>query len=125
MNDAGNLAGVVTRRDVQGAIQAVATPQIAHDGTREMSEIIKSDPVVAYTDEPLRVVFFRMAETGLTQFPVVRRDDPGKLVGMVSLRDLLQARERNWAEERRRERVLRLRILPYRRSPEREVREVG
>src|SRR5262244_3621829 len=48
-------------------------------------------PVVAYPDEPLRVVVYRMAETGLTRLPVVARHDPGKLVGMVSLRDLLQA----------------------------------
>jgi CBS domain-containing protein len=125
MDDTGNLAGVVTRRDVQGAIQTVAMPEIAPDGRREMSAIIKSHPVVTYPDEPLRVVVYRMAETGLTRFPVVRRDDPRKLVGMVSLQDLLQARERNWAEERRRERVLRLRILPALRSRQRETSDVG
>lgn len=110
---------------MQSAIQTVATPDIAHDGQRDVSEIIKSHPVVAYPDEPLRMVVYRMAETGLTQFPVVRRDDPRKIVGIVSLRDLLQARERNWAEERRRERVLRLRILPTLRSRQRETSDVG
>ena len=44
--------------------------------------------------------------------PVVDRDDPHKLVGMISLTDLLRARTRNLEEERRRERVLRLRLLP-------------
>jgi H+/Cl- antiporter ClcA len=125
MNDVGNLTGVVTRRDVLGAIQDIAMPEIARNGQREMSAIIKSHPVVAYPDEPLRVVVYRMAETGLTQFPVVQRDDPRKLVGIVSLRDLLQARERNWEEERRRERVLRLRILPALRSRQHETSDVG
>ena len=32
-------------------------------------------PIVAYPDEPLRVVVYRMAETGLTRLPVVERGD--------------------------------------------------
>jgi chloride channel protein, CIC family len=126
MDDASNLTGVLTRRDVQGAIRDIATPAIGDDGQhRGLAELIKSHPVVAYPDEPLRVVVYRMAETGLTQFPVVRRDDPRKLVGIVSLRDLLRARERNWEEERRRERVLRLRLHSGTRSREHEMTEVG
>ena len=53
-----------------------------------------------------------MAETGLTRMPVVDRENPRKLVGMISLTDLLRARTRNLEEERRRERVLRLRLFP-------------
>ena len=56
--------------------------------------------------------YYRMAETGVTRLPVVDRDDGGKLVGMVSLNDLLRARTRSLDEERRRERVLKLR-LPF------------
>jgi CIC family chloride channel protein len=52
-----------------------------------------------------------MAETGYTRLPVVERDDPRKLVGMISLNDLLKARVRSLEEERLRERVLRLRLL--------------
>ena len=44
---------------------------------------------------------------------------------MVSLNDLLRARERNWAEERHRERVLRLRFLPALRARQREITEVS
>jgi chloride channel protein, CIC family len=51
-----------------------------------------------------------MAETGLTRFPVVERGDERKLAGMIGLQDLLSARTRNLAEERDRERVLRLRL---------------
>ena len=53
-----------------------------------------------------------MAETGLTRMPVVDRSQPRKVLGMVSLTDLLQARTRDLEEERHRERVLRLR-LPF------------
>ena len=55
-----------------------------------------------------------MAETGLTRFPVVGRDD-GRLLGMLSLSDLLRARGRHLESERRRERVLPLEVLvPWR-----------
>lgn len=99
--------GVVTRRDLQHVVQE-DQPQ---DGNIKIGTLIKPDPVVAYPDEPLRSVVFRMAETGYTRFPVVNRDRPRELVGIVSLSDLLKARMRNLEEERKRERVLRLNLL--------------
>jgi CBS domain containing-hemolysin-like protein len=60
--------------------------------------------MVAYMDEPLSAVVYRMAKTGLTRFPVVERGDQ-KFVGMVSLSDLLQGRKRTLDAEHRRERV--------------------
>ncbi len=74
-------------------------------------QLLRVKPVVAYPDEPLRAVVYRMAETGFTRFPVVARDNPRKLLGMISLNDLLKARVRSLEEERRRERILRLRLL--------------
>jgi H+/Cl- antiporter ClcA/predicted transcriptional regulator len=85
-----------------------------------LSKIASGDPVVAYADEPLRVVVYRMVETGYTRLPVVDRDDPKRLLGMVSLDDLLRARSRNLEEERARERVLRLR-LPIGRGKAEEI----
>ena len=63
---------------------------------------------MAYADEPLRVVVNRMAETGLTRFPVVERTEPYTLLGTISLNDLLHARVLNLEGERRRERILQL-----------------
>ncbi len=68
------------------------------------------DPTTAYPDEPLRVVVHRMAETGLTRFPVVSRETPPRLLGMLSLSAVLHARARNLDAERRRERLISLRI---------------
>jgi CBS domain-containing protein len=74
-----------------------------------VATLARHDPVVAYADEPLRIVVYRMAETGFTRLPVI--DPNGKrLVGIVSLEDLLRARARNLTEERQRERVLRVRL---------------
>jgi chloride channel protein, CIC family len=61
--------------------------------------------VFAYEDEPLRVVVFRMAETGVTELPVATRDDE-RVVGVIALNDLLTARTRILDAERRRERTL-------------------
>jgi Mg/Co/Ni transporter MgtE len=75
--------------------------------TKTLGEIVPRNTTVAHSDESLRAVVYRMAETGFTRLPVV--DENEHLVGMVSLDDLLQARTRNLQEERARERVLRLR----------------
>jgi CBS domain containing-hemolysin-like protein len=61
-----------------------------------------------------------MAETGLTRFPVVDRAQGARLLGMISLKDLLKARALNLDAERRRERVLPLHLVlaPRTRRPE-------
>ncbi|HZR80841.1 MAG TPA: chloride channel protein [Candidatus Binatia bacterium] len=96
------LVGVV-RRD---ALEAAATTAPG----RPIAELVEPNPVVAYPDEPLRVVAYRMAATGLTRFPVVEHDAGRKLVGIVALADLLEARVRNLEAERRRERILPVRV---------------
>src|SRR5579863_1643911 len=62
--------------------------------------------VVAYPDEPLRVVVYRMAESGRTSLPVMSRGDGSKVIGTLTLEDLLQARTRHLEEERGRARTL-------------------
>jgi CBS domain containing-hemolysin-like protein len=51
-----------------------------------------------------------MANTGFTKMPVVNRDRPTTVVGMVALSDLMKARLAAQDTEERRERVLRLRV---------------
>jgi chloride channel protein, CIC family len=62
--------------------------------------------VAAYADEPLRAVVYRMVETGLTRLPVINSKDGNRIIGTVSLDDLLQARTRSLQDEKARERVL-------------------
>jgi len=99
------LLGVVTRMDLQRHVQAAPG-----DGPGQLAAVMKAQPVVAYPDEPLRVIVHRMADSGLTRFPVVERGSDRKLLGMIALDDLLKARVRNLEAERRRERVLRVRF---------------
>ena len=59
------------------------------------------------------MIVFRMAETGLTRFPVVTREQ-SRLIGMIALSDLLKARALNLEAEQRRERVFGAHIaLPF------------
>jgi CIC family chloride channel protein len=102
------LIGVVTRGD----LQTLANTSHA-DGASPLAAILKTRPVVAYPDESLRMIVYRMAETGLTRFPVVDRDKR-HLVGMIGLTDLLKARALNLDAEQRRERVFGAHIqLPF------------
>jgi CBS domain-containing protein len=94
------LAGVVTRSSLREWLdETECDPRGPIDG------IIQADPVIAYADEPLRVVAFRMAEKGVTRLPVVSRRDRS-FVGMIALSDLLIARAKILDAEQRRERVL-------------------
>jgi chloride channel protein, CIC family len=99
------LIGVVTRVDLQQHVAAAPG-----DPKGQLESILRREPVVAHPDEPLRVIVHRMADMGLTRFPVVERGPDRRLVGMIALDDLLKARVLNLEAERRRERVLRVRF---------------
>ncbi len=103
LDEQEHMVGVVTRNDLRQLAESNL------DGDWQLGEVIRQTPTVARPDEPLRVVVYRMVESGYTRLPVV--DAKERLVGMVSLNDLLKARSRNLDEERRRERVLRLHML--------------
>jgi len=107
------LLGVVSGQQLRELLQE-------HDG-RCLADVVNYDPVVACADEPLRVTAYRMAETGLTRFPVVEKDGSRRLVGLVSLDDLLKARVRTLEAERHRERVLPLRLKFPTRPPRRDT----
>jgi hypothetical protein len=81
----------------------------AREVAREAEEALGAEPlghgVVAYADEPLRIVAYRMAETGVTRLPVISRQN-GERLGIVELSDLLTARSRILDAEQRRERLL-------------------
>lgn len=105
VDESGRLEGVVTRAKL---------PEF-FDGARN-SDVLHEDPVTCYPDEPLRVVVNRMAVTGRTRLPVIQDPESRKLLGVISLEDLLKARVREQEAEKRREQVLQIRI-PFGRAP--------
>ena len=111
------LLGVVTRFMLQQLAD-----RHSDDPAVSLDSIRYNNPTVTYPDEPLRLVVQRMAETGLTRFPVVESESVNRLVGMISLDDLLKARALNLEAERRRERIMRVEIaFPFRLRRARET----
>jgi CBS domain-containing protein len=107
IGDDAAVIGVMTRKDMRRFLAEDSRSSV------RLGELARRQPAVAYPDESLRAVVYKMAESGFTRMPVVDSYSGGKLVGLVSLEDLLGARTRNLTEERQRERVLRIR-LPFR-----------
>jgi CBS domain-containing protein len=106
VDKAGRLLGVITRSNfldhwtdtlLSGGDEIGSGPIIAYD-------LIDLPIVTAHPGESCRVAAERMARAGVKRLPVVAPDDPARLLGIVSLGDLLRARQRQLDEESRRER---------------------
>ncbi len=98
-----NVTGVISRNNLFELAEN-------HSSVRTIGSILSGNPVVAFADEPLRVVVYRMAETGFKRLPVLDPGDGKTFVGMVALDDFSHARRKNLDEERMRERGFRLRV---------------
>jgi CBS domain-containing protein len=109
IDTANQVLGVVTRGDLQEFRRELGN---GRGENVPLSDILKSEPLVAHPDERLRIVVNRMAASSVTRFPVVERGPENRLVGMIGLQDLLKARELSLDQELTRERVLRLRLPP-------------
>jgi chloride channel protein, CIC family len=112
----GKFAGIATRGDLFARVDK-GSPEVFNE---PLTGFIKSTPMQAHPDENLRAVVYRMAESGFTRMPVVERNTQ-KLVGLISLDDLLKARARHQEEEQRRDRPLQLRFLAPRTPSGRET----
>lgn len=103
VEDGDKLVGVVTRTQLETATFEGA-------GDRPVSELCITAPIVTHSDQTLRETANAMAANAVDKMPVVDRDDPTRLVGLVSLTMLLEGRVRDVAEAKETERVLRLRV---------------
>jgi CIC family chloride channel protein len=104
VGDGDRLRGIVTRTRLETAV---------HHGREDVMvcELAITDPVLTHPDETLRMVATTMAAHQVDKMPVVARDDPRQIIGMISLTMLLAARLRDLQEARDTERVLRLRVV--------------
>lgn len=78
----GNLAGILSERDIMNRVVAVGrTP-----GTTAVSEVMTANPRAVQADESLEECVFIMREFGFRHLPIVDGKD---LKGIVSVRDVL------------------------------------
>ncbi len=98
----GRLVGMITRSDLTN----LSLPDEEEESTLE--EAIARKLVVAFPDEPLRVVTNRMIVANVGRLPVVAPEHPDHLLGILTRSDLLKARRRVLDEEEQRERILTL-----------------
>ena len=86
VNEADRLVGIVSLSDVRRALES-------RDDVRELAvrDIMTETLVTAYPDESLNAVLVRMAPRDLSRLPVVSRDQPGKLLGVIRRNDVVRA----------------------------------
>jgi CBS domain-containing protein len=80
----GQLAGIVSERDIMNRVVAVGrTP-----GTTEVAEVMTANPRAVDADESIDECLFIMREFGFRHLPIVEGERK-ELKGIVSLRDIL------------------------------------
>jgi H+/Cl- antiporter ClcA/CBS domain-containing protein len=82
LDDAGLLAGVLTRRDLIGSDR---------DEAALLASLIRRVPVVVFSDNTLRDAADQMVRAGVGRLPVLERGMARRVVGMISRSDLLGA----------------------------------
>ncbi|MFC4942849.1 chloride channel protein [Pseudonocardia sp. GCM10023141] len=90
------LVGVVPRQSLAEAVGS-APPT---------ADLLLTRPVVVHDDDTLRTAASLFAEYGVTAAPVVARDEPDRLLGLVTVEHLLDGRLRDLAEHHHRERLI-------------------
>ena len=99
----GILLGVVTRRDIYAA---------EHPRDIAVRRIIRRSPAVAFPDNTLREAADHMVRERVGRLPVVDREHPRRVLGIVSRSDLLAAHEPRLAAAHETERMLRIDRAP-------------
>jgi H+/Cl- antiporter ClcA len=96
VDDEGKLAGIITRGDLLRAIEKSPNGStVLEAGSRHL--------IVTYADEILHDAVTRMVRHDIGRLPVVRRDNPQKIVGYLGRASIMTARLRRHEEEHHRE----------------------
>jgi CBS domain-containing protein len=84
----GHLIGVITRRDYAGE-----PPQ-----TR-IASLVRRSPSVVFLDNSLRDAADHMVRENVGRLPVVSREDPSRVIGIITRSDLLSAHAQRLSED--------------------------
>jgi len=101
VNLEGIILGAISWQDVlEKALQEQLSGTVDH--------FMRNDIVTTYPEESLRSIADKMAANHVGVLPVVDRKIKGKLRGLITQYELLEARDRILQEERKRERILKM-----------------
>jgi H+/Cl- antiporter ClcA/CBS domain-containing protein len=104
----GNLAGVLTRRDMFNTEE----PE-----TSQLWRLIKRPPAIVFEDNSLREAADHMVSEEVGRLPVVARENPRKVIGWLTRSDLLSAHRQRLEDASRAERALGIRTIRLDRGP--------
>jgi CIC family chloride channel protein len=99
MSETGQLIGVLTRRDLLTDDRPSTTP---------IRDIVHRPPLTIFADSTLRQAADHMVSADVGRLAVVDRNDPVKLIGIVTRGDVLSAHRRRLSEGTNAERSLRV-----------------
>ena len=88
LDSIGWLKGVVTHQDVNNALNS-GRADIA------VAEIMTSDVILCFPEENLKEALKKLGEHGIGRIPVVERDDPGHLIGLITRKGIISAYKQN------------------------------
>ncbi len=94
------LVGIVTRGDILRALRQDPS------GAMTVLQVCRRELIVAYPDEALHDAIARMLEHDIGRLPVVKRGEPGQVIGYLGRASILAARARYHEQEVIRSRAL-------------------
>ncbi|HEX7915290.1 CBS domain-containing protein, partial [Rudaea sp.] len=100
LDEAGNLRGIVTRRQLLDAESA---------DDKLVGELLAQPPIIVFEDNSLREAADHMVEEKVGSVAVVTREAPQKIVGVLTRGDLVSAHTRRLSEARDANRQIRVR----------------
>jgi CIC family chloride channel protein len=86
VDDAGRLTGMLRVQDVRGGLFDETLSELVL--ARELARPV---PSPLYEDDDLEAALERLVASDFSVLPVVSREDPGQLLGVLSQRDVLAA----------------------------------
>ncbi|OLP18536.1 chloride channel protein [Leptolyngbya sp. 'hensonii'] len=88
-DEADQLIGIITLQDINRAIDKIEAGQASNlVSGRTIKEICTTELLYAYKDEPLADALKRMAARGLRQLPVIDRDHPQQVLGLLEQEEI-------------------------------------
>ncbi|MCA9973751.1 MAG: chloride channel protein, partial [Anaerolineales bacterium] len=86
VNGESQLVGVVSLRDYDRGLERAEATSLTVQDIATMGNLL-----IAYDDEPLSEAIQRLGIRGVNKMPVVLRDEPRRVVGVIRRRDIIKA----------------------------------